>query len=94
MSSPDRSTLTQNDVTVGNTTDDRSKVRTDSGVDKEKSEWSFTDRYYTWTPNHSYSHGHYWTYEIFDYTAKHLQSSTRVHIVNVALHAFTATVLW
>lgn len=70
------------DVTVGNTTDDRSKVRTDSGAKKEKSEWSFTDQYYAWTPNHSYSHGHYWTYEIFDYTAKHLQSSTRVHIVN------------
>ena len=70
------------DVTVGNTTDGRSMVRTDSGAKKEKSEWSFTDQYYAWTNHHDYYCGHYWTYEIFDYTAKHLQSSTRVHIVN------------
>ena len=70
------------DVTVGKATNGRSKVRTDSGADKEKSDWSFTDKYYAWTSHHNYSCGHYWTYEIFDYTAKHLQSSTRVHIVN------------
>ena len=71
------------DVTVGKATNGRSKVRTDSGADKEKSDWSFTDKYYAWTSHYDYYRcGHYWTYEIFDYTAKHLQSSTRVHIVN------------
>ena len=38
------------DVTVGKTTNGRSKVRTDSGADKEKSDWSFTDKYYAWKP--------------------------------------------
>ena len=70
------------DVTVGNTTGGRSKVRVDSGKTTEKSDWSFTDRYYAWTPYHSYSHGYYWTYAVYDYTARHLQSSTQVHIVN------------
>ena len=76
----DEAIATHADVTVGNTTDGRSMVRTDSGAKKEKSDWSFTDKYYAWTSHYDYYRcGHYWTYEIFDYTAKHLQSSTRAY---------------
>lgn len=70
------------DVTVGNTTNNRSKERVESGETTKESNWSFGNSYYGWSPQHSYSHGYYWTYSINSYTAQHLQSSTKVHIVN------------